>query len=338
MSQLVTASEENLAKLAKLLVQGEVVAFPTETVYGLGADASNPEAVAKIYAIKNRPSFNPLISHYSSGDKAWIDVIPSKLAYKLAEKFWPGPLTMILPKSKNSRISSLATAGLDCAAVRVPVHPVAMRLLEKLDIPVVAPSANPSTKLSPVSTEHVMKSLGSKLDWVLDGGECSIGIESTVIDLTTESPVILRAGVITEEEITAVILSELGGRRHCEERSNPVLLKTGSLRPLAPQDGNSLKSPGMMEKHYAPNVKLRLSINDPQPNEALLAFGSENIPQGFSFVKNLSAEGSLQEAASNLFKYLHELDAMNVSGIAVMPIPNEGIGIAINDRLRRAAM
>ncbi len=323
MSQLVTASEENLAKLTKLLVQGEVVAFPTETVYGLGADASNPEAVAKIYAIKNRPSFNPLISHYSSGDKAWKDVVPNELAFKLAEKFWPGPLTMILPKAKNSRISSLATAGLDCAAVRVPAHPVAMSLLEKLDIPIVAPSANPSTKLSPVSAKHVMNSLGSKLDWVLDGGECEVGLESTVIDLTSDSPVVLRAGVITEEEIAVVILSERFVLRNFSEAgSNPT----------------SIKSPGMMDKHYSPNVRLRLTTNNPQPNEALLAFGSENIPQGFSFVRNLSVEGNLQEAAANLFKYLHELDAMNVSGIAVMSIPNKGIGIAINDRLRRASM
>ncbi len=331
MSKLLTASEENLAKLAKLLSQGEVVAFPTETVYGLGADASNEEAVAKIYAIKNRPSFNPLISHYSSAEKAWKDVIPNELAYKLAEKFWPGPLTMILPKSKNSRISSLATAGLDCAAVRVPAHPVAMGLLEKLDIPVVAPSANPSTKLSPVSAEHVLNSLGKKLDYILDGGECEVGLESTVIDLTMDTPVILRAGVITEEEIIAVILSPHGGRK------DPDCKTPGSSRPLAPQDGNSLKSPGMMEKHYSPNVRLRLTTNNPQPNEALLAFGSENIPQGFSFIKNLSPGGNLQEAAANLFKYLHELDAMNVSGIAVMSIPDEGIGVAINDRLRRAA-
>ena len=320
MSKILTASEENLAKLAELLVRGEVVAFPTETVYGLGADASNEEAVAKIYAIKNRPSFNPLISHYSSADKAWLDVAPNELAFKLAEKFWPGPLTFILPKAKRTRISSLATAGLDCAAVRVPAHPIAMKLLEKLDIPIVAPSANPSTKLSPVSAEHVMNSLGSKLEWILDGRESEVGIESTVIDLTTDTPVILRAGIITEEEIFSVI------GRHCEERSDEAI-------PLS-----RIKSPGMMDRHYSPNVKLRLTTNNPQPNEALLAFGSENIPQGFSLVKNLSPEANLQEAASNLFKYLHELDAMNVSGIAVMPIPNEGIGIAINDRLRRAAV
>jgi L-threonylcarbamoyladenylate synthase len=298
---------------AKRLQAGEVVAFPTETVYGLGADATNDRAVARIYETKGRPSFNPLIVHFESLEAAARDVQINPWAETLAAAFWPGPLTLVLPRKPDSRISLLCSAGLSTLAVRVPRHEIGQTLLHAAGRPLAAPSANASGKISPTSAAHVAASLGNKVPLILNGGDCEVGLESTVIDLSGEKPVILRPGGITREQLEALIgpVGEAGA-------------------------GSGIRSPGMMTSHYAPALPIRLDAVEVSSDEALLAFGPKPLP-GAAITLNLSARGDLGEAAARLFGALHELDRQPVTGIAVMALPEQGLGIAINDRLRRAA-
>ncbi len=308
------ASEENIAAAARLIAAGELVAFPTETVYGLGADATNDHAVARIFEAKGRPRFNPLIIHVADIDAARAQVRFDRRAEMLAERFWPGALTLVLPRRPDCSVSLLASAGLDSLAVRVPRHPVAQALLVACGRPVAAPSANASGKVSPTTAAHVAESLGTKVAMILDGGRCPIGLESTVLDLTAPTPTVLRPGGVTEEEVIAAI--------------GPIAFSDAiaSERP---------KSPGQLASHYAPELPLRLNAT-PRPGDALLAFGAAP-PATAAFVENLSPAGDLMEAAANLFAMLRALDRSGAAAIAVMPIPETGLGRAINDRLRRAA-
>lgn len=297
-----------MAEAAALLRSGALVAFGTETVYGLGADATNAEAVAGIFAAKGRPHFNPLICHYPNFESAFADVAPNDVAYRLAARFWPGPLTMVLPRQPNSAVALLASAGLDSLAIRVPAG--VQNLLAAVGRPVAAPSANRSGHISPTCTDDVLAELGGRIAAVLDTGACVVGLESTVIDLCGPVPTLLRPGGITREALEAV------------------------LGPLA-EPGEAIRAPGMLASHYAPDAPLRLNVTSPRANEAVLAFG----PPGGQF--QLSPSGDLTEAATRLFTGLRTLDALvragMFSGIAVIPIPERGLGVAINDRLRRAA-
>ena len=307
---IIKADTTGIEKAAHLLQTGELVAFPTETVYGLGADATNDQAVARIYEAKGRPTFNPLIVHFPHIDAIKAEVRWNDLAEKLAAEFWPGALTLILPRTENCRLSRLVSAGLENVAVRVPAHSVAHALIETAACPIAAPSANASGKISPTTAAHVGASLSGKVSCILDGGTCSIGLESAVVDLSGGTSALLRPGGITVEEIEAVIGPiEIGG------------------------DDDPLKSPGMLSRHYAPEVPIRLNADDFEANESVLGFGP-NAPED---ALNLSASGDLVEAAANLFAMLHELDQPGAGTIAIMAIPEEGLGLAINDRLRRAA-
>ncbi|MBO9411604.1 MULTISPECIES: L-threonylcarbamoyladenylate synthase [unclassified Ruegeria] len=301
------ADPDGIAQAADLLRQGQLVAFPTETVYGLGGDARNGEAVARIYAAKGRPSFNPLIAHVASVDAAKRFVTWSDRAQVLADAFWPGPLTLVLPLRADHQVSSLVTAGLDTLAVRVPAHPTARAILEAFDGPVAAPSANPSGQISPTTADHVRAGLDGRIAAIVNDGPCGVGLESTIVGLAGE-PTLLRPGGVALEEIE----STLNTRLHLH------------------QTGDLLTAPGQLLSHYAPDAPVRLNADATQGDEVLLGFGS--IPCDL----NLSAEGNLVEAAANLFAALHQL---NTTGrpIAVSPIPDHGLGAAINDRLRRAA-
>ena len=310
---IVPASAEAILDAADRLRTGKLVAFPTETVYGLGGDATNDEAVAAIFEAKGRPSFNPLIIHVASLDMAEAVAVFDDRARAVAARHWPGPLTLVLPRARDCAVSLLASAGLDTVAVRVPGHPIAHALLNAASRPVAAPSANRSGAVSPTRAEHVGAELGDAASLILDGGACPVGIESTVLDLSRETPRLLRPGAVTAEAIEAEI---------------------GALEISDGSDG--ISAPGQLASHYAPNAPLRLGCTDPRPGEALLAFGVQ-VPSGFERVLNLSETGDLTEAAANLFAHLHALDAAEVSGIATMTIPDEGLGRAINDRLRRAA-
>lgn len=310
---VVAASDEAIAAAARRLIAGELVAFPTETVYGLGGDATNDRAVARIFDAKGRPRFNPLIVHVPDADAARAQVTFDARADRLATRFWPGALTLVLPRRPDCTVSLLASAGLDSLAVRAPRHAVAHALLVACGRPIAAPSANASGKVSPTTAEHVARSLGPTVAMILDGGRCPIGIESTVLDLTGAAPVLLRPGGVTAEELTDAI---------------------GPL--AAPATEGALKSPGLLASHYAPDLPLRLDAQDLRAGEALLAFGTCSIT-GAAPVENLSPDGDLREAAANLFVMLRALDRPGLTGIAVMPIPERGLGRAINDRLRRAA-
>jgi L-threonylcarbamoyladenylate synthase len=312
---VVAADEGHIAAAARLLVAGELVAFPTETVYGLGADATNDRAVARIFEAKGRPRFNPLIVHFPAAEVARAQVAFDARADLLAARFWPGALTLVLPRRPDCTVALLASAGLDSLAVRVPGHAVAHALLAACGRPIAAPSANASGKISPTTAEHVAGSLGMKVAMILDGGRCPIGIESTVLDLTGPTPALLRPGGVTAEELSDAI---------------------GPLAAATAADRDAPKSPGTLASHYAPELPLRLDTRDVQPREALLAFGACPIT-GAAAVENLSPSGDLVEAAANLFAMLRALDGPGLAGIAVMPIPDRGLGRAINDRLRRAA-
>lgn len=304
-----------LARAAAALLNGQLVAFPTETVYGLGADATNDRAVAAIFAAKERPRFNPLIVHVP--DFAVVErlAVPQGAAAALAERFWPGPLTLVLPRRRQSPLSLLVSAGLDTVALRAPDHAVAQALLRAAGVPLAAPSANPSGALSPTTAAHVAEGLGEKVALILDGGPCPIGIESTVVRVEPQGLVLLRPGAITRRELEAVV---------------PRVFE------LAPSGSGHVEAPGQMASHYAPRLPVRLDAVDVAPDEALLAFGPAPLP-GAAATCNLSLRGDLVEAAAHLFAMLRALDQPGRRAIAVMPIPDEGLGEAINDRLRRAA-
>ena len=306
-TQDLPANADGLAKASDLLRQGLLVAFPTETVYGLGGDARNGEAVAAIYEAKGRPSFNPLIAHVASTETAKRFVEWTDQADLLADAFWPGPLTLVLPLRPDHGISSLVTAGLDTLAVRVPAHPTAQALLAAFDGPVAAPSANPSGQISPTTAAHVRAGLEGRIAAVLDDGPCGVGLESTIVGLAG-TPALLRPGGVALEQIEEVLKAEL--HHH--------------------QPGDLLTAPGQLQSHYAPDAPVRLNARSRQGDEVLLGFGPVDCDL------NLSSTGNLPEAAANLFAALHKL---NDTGrpIAVSPIPHHGLGAAINDRLRRAA-
>jgi L-threonylcarbamoyladenylate synthase len=309
-------------RAAALLRAGELVAFPTETVYGLGADARNGRAVAAVFEAKGRPHFNPLICHFPDAEAAFAEVVADERARALAERFWPGPLTLVLPRRPGCRIDLLAGAGLDTLAVRVPAHPLALALLRAAAVPVAGPSANRSGQVSPTTAEHVLDGLGGRIAAVLDGGPCAVGVESTVLDLAAGGAALLRPGGVPAEEIEAVI-----GRV-----SRPVPL-------AAAQATRTLRSPGMMLSHYAPSLPVRLEAREVAPDEALLAFGPALPGAGATW--QMSEGRDLREAAARLFAGLRWLDAegrrLGLKRIAVMPVPAEGLGAAINDRLERAA-
>ncbi len=302
---------EEIDNAAALLRGGKLVAFPTETVYGLGADATNADAVLSIYETKGRPRFNPLIVHCADLAMAerFANFVP--LARRLAEAFWPGPLSIVLPLKSGHGLADVATAGLDTIALRVPDHPVALALLRTTDRPLAAPSANPSGKLSPTTAEQVRRGFGGTVP-VLDGGACKSGVESTIVAIDGDKLIQLRAGALPREEIERV---------------------TG-LRVTPAETGAKISAPGMLLSHYAPNAHMRLDT-EPRPGEAFLACGPQRAFDGIT--RNLSESGDLHEAARNLFSMLHELDATGAKLIAVAPIPETGLGEAINDRLRRAA-
>jgi L-threonylcarbamoyladenylate synthase len=309
------ATSEAVSEAARFIRRGGLVAFPTETVYGLGADATHDLAVAAIFSTKGRPTFNPLIVHVPNLTVAGRFVPVGARAEALARIFWPGPLTFVLPRLPDSPISHLATAGLDTIAVRCPAHPVALALLAEARTPIAAPSANRSGHVSPTSAQHVADDFGDRVDIVLDGGPSEIGVESTVLDLSAEQPRLLRPGGVPVEDIEAV-LGELVQRATAD-----------SARPV---------SPGQLESHYAPRASLRMNAVDTRGDEGLLAFG-QPIASSSRLVENLSPRGDLLEAAANLFAALRRLDQTGVGSIAVMSIPDKGLGAAINDRLRRAS-
>jgi L-threonylcarbamoyladenylate synthase len=302
-------SGADIARAAGVLRQGGLVAFPTETVYGLGADACNDAAVARVFAAKGRPEFNPLIAHVDSLHAAERLGQFTPLARKLADAFWPGPLTIVVNRTGDCPVSRLASAGLPSLALRVPSHPVALDLLRAFAGPVVAPSANASGRISPTTAGHVRASLGEGVDMILDGGPSQVGLESTVVGFLGATPQLLRPGGFAREQIENCLGSKLA----------------------APEAG-PLHAPGQLESHYAPRAALRLNALQPEDGEVYLGFGAHDHGP-----HSLSRRGDVSEAAANLFRLLHELDAGGAARIAVAPIPNTGLGEAINDRLRRAA-
>lgn len=328
--EILPPDDAAFARAAALLRAGKLVAFPTETVYGLGADATSDAAVAGIFAAKDRPQFNPLIVHFTSAEAAEAEVVFDARARAAAAALWPGPLTLVLPRRPKSRLSLLCSAGLDTQAVRVPAHPLAQRLLAECGLPLAAPSANASGRISPTEAAHVAASLGARVPLILDGGPCAVGLESTVLDLSGPEPAILRPGAVTAQDLTPLV----GEVRETLEAAESGGLKAPGLK------GPNLKAPGMLTSHYAPGHPVRLEAAEVAGDEALLAFGPE-VPPGAAETLNLSPAGDLTEAAAHLFAYLHRLDSADVRAIAVMPIPEEGpkggLGAAINDRLRRAA-
>jgi len=305
---------------ARILAAGGLIAFPTETVYGLGADATNGAAVARLYEAKGRPAFNPLIAHVTDIAAARKLARFDADAARLAEAFWPGPLTLVLPKADGCTVSDLATAGLDSIAVRVPHHGVAQDLLAAFGRPVVAPSANRSGHVSPTIAAHVLADLGGRIDLIVDGGATPVGVESTIIACLRE-PSLLRPGGVARDAIERVLKRPLAD------------LPTGIMVEDAPL------APGMLASHYAPRTSMRLDAESIEAGEALLAFGPARVEGAENAARtlNLSAGGDLIEAAANLFSHLRALDAAGATMIAVMPLPHEGLGEAINDRLQRAA-
>ncbi|SLN65598.1 Threonylcarbamoyl-AMP synthase [Falsiruegeria litorea R37] len=302
-----TATHADIATAAGLLRAGALVAFPTETVYGLGGDARNDKAVAGIYEAKGRPSFNPLIAHVASIEAAKRYVVWTDEADRLAQAFWPGPLTLVLPLRPDHDISPLVTAGLDTLAVRVPAHETARALLSAFDGPVAAPSANPSGRISPTTAGHVHAGLDGRIAAVLDDGPCGVGLESTIIGLKG-TPTLLRPGGLSADLVEACLGQMIGTYKQ----------------------GDALSAPGQLLSHYAPDSSVRLNVETPMGDEVLLGFGPVECDL------NLSLSGDMTEAAANLFSALHQLDATG-RPIAISPIPEKGLGLAINDRLRRAA-
>lgn len=300
-----------IARAGTLLRQGGLVAFPTETVYGLGADATDDGAVARIFSAKGRPRFNPLIVHVPDVEGAAAIARLDARALALAARFWPGALTLVLPRRPDAGLSALVSAGLPSVAVRVPDHGGARAFLKACARPVAAPSANPSGRLSPTRAAHVADGLSGKVDLILDGGPTAVGLESTVVDLTGPNPVLLRPGGVPAEALEDAL---------------------GTALVVAAGDAATPKSPGMLAQHYAPGAPVRLNAVEKRPGEVMLGFAGT---PGADL--DLSPAGDDVEAAANLFAYLHALDARGPAGIAVAPIPEAGLGLAINDRLRRAA-
>ncbi len=314
MTELLSATPEGIARAAALLREGKLVAFGTETVYGLGADATKGDAVAAIFAAKQRPRFNPLISHFPDADSAFAHVAATQAARLLAEEFWPGPLTLVLPRLPATPIHDLTGAGLPTLAIRVPASETARALLRSAGLPIAAPSANRSGQVSPTSAQHVLSELDGRIEAILDSGPCAVGLESTILDLSGPRPVLLRPGGISREAL--------------EEILGPIA--------RAESDDHAPRAPGMLRSHYAPRLPVRLSATSIAPTEALLAFGPPLTGGCTTF--SLSASGDLTEAATRLFAGLRALDATpGASAIAVMPIPHHGLGLALNDRLERAA-
>jgi L-threonylcarbamoyladenylate synthase len=310
------------ATAAGVLAEGGLVAFPTETVYGLGADAGNAAAIARLYQAKGRPAFNPLIAHVADLAAARRIALFDGQALRLATAFWPGPLTLVLPRALSCPVAELATAGLDTVAIRVPAHKVARDIIKAFGGAVVAPSANLSGHVSPTTAEHVNGDLAGRIDLIVDGGAVEVGVESTIVGCFSD-PVLLRPGGLPRADIEQVLGHPL--------QSLPADAESDSGQPLAP---------GMLASHYAPRTPVRLNASDVHVGEALLAFGPAKVARAecASAMMNLSPRGDLAEAAANLFGYLRTLDTKNADAIAVMPIPDDGLGEAINDRLRRAAV
>ncbi|EUK18243.1 translation modulator Sua5/YciO/YrdC/YwlC [Commensalibacter papalotli (ex Servin-Garciduenas et al. 2014)] len=319
MTSLFSDSISEIKQAATIIKQGGIVAFGTETVYGLGADATNSQAVQRIYQAKGRPSFNPLIIHFSDLDHVFQFVIKTELAHELALKFWPGALTLVLPQKKNTntQISPIATANLSTMAVRIPSTKVARQLIKFSQKPIAAPSANSSGKISPSTAQHVFQELNHKIDAIIDSGPCQVGVESTILDLSNNVPTLLRPGGVTLEDLIPIC--------------GPII----SNQPIE----TKIIAPGQLSSHYAPHLPVRLNCHEIFPDEALLAFGPPIEHTGLS--KNLSNTANLEEAAQNLFACLRFLDVqgreLGLKGIAVMPIPKTGLGLAICDRLTRAA-
>ncbi len=314
------ANAESIAQAAAVLRAGGLVAFPTETVYGLGADALSEEAVAAIFEAKGRPAYNPLICHVPDLRSAEELGLFDERARRVAEAFWPGALTLVVSRNPRCAAAPAVSAGLDTIAIRMPDHELALNLLRETGRPLAAPSANKSGGVSPTTAAHVERSLGAAVDMILDGGPCRVGLESTVLSLTSSTPLLLRPGGVTLDELEAVI------------GSVAIHASEGTTKPKE----QGLISPGLLDSHYAPHLPVRLNAGSVRPGEAALAFGTET-PENADVVLNLSAAGDLDEAAANLFRFLYELDSDDHIGIAVAPIPERGIGRAINDRLRRAA-
>ena len=303
------ADDAAITAAMELLRSGQIVAIPTETVYGLAADASNADAVAKIYAAKGRPDFNPLIVHVADQSAAENLAEFSPMAHQLAQAFWPGPLTLVLPLRPDADIAGAVTAGLPTIALRCPAHPVMQALLKKAGLNIAAPSANKSGGISPTRAEHVLAGLGGAVPMILDGGPCFAGLESTIVAVRDKGWQILRPGPVTAADIERVL----------------------GTSPLA-ASGDSIEAPGQLASHYAPSKVVRLNAIQPEPGEWHIGFGA------IEGNDNLSASGDLAQAAANLFDALHKADARAALSISVAPIPNEGIGVAINDRLQRASI
>lgn len=326
-TSILPVSAAALTTACAALKTGKLVGFATETVYGLGADASNADAVAAIYAAKDRPHHNPLICHLANCNQAFLHGIETPVARQLADAFWPGPMTLVLEKHPESPVCNMATAGLDSIALRVPGQASARALLQQVNLPIAAPSANRSGRISPTRASHVREELGDcdQLVLILDDGDCSCGLESTVIDVRAGQPQILRPGAITAEMINTVL--------------NEAETTTASASTSDTEADRITRSPGMMDRHYAPTTPLIMDCQSPTPDDAWLGFGSEPIFSQTSGPRlNLSPDGDLDEAAARLFSLLRQLDKAGTRRICVAPIPHHGIGIAINDRLRRAAL
>jgi L-threonylcarbamoyladenylate synthase len=315
--RVVPADPASIRAAAKLIREGDIVGMPTETVYGLAADATNGEAVARIYEAKGRPSFNPLISHVASLEEAERYGVFDALSRRLAEAFWPGPLTLVVPHRPDGGISDLARAGLDTVALRVPQHPVARALIEAVGRPLAAPSANLSGRVSPTRAQDVVDDLGDRVSMVLDGGDCTVGLESTVVRAIDGRLIMLRPGGITADELEAI-----------HEVHFPTAIRE-----------NDIVSPGQLLQHYAPRAPVQMNCASAPENSIFLAFGpvSNAIKTAISPDINLSSRGDLRQCAARLFSALREADALQPEFICVAPIPEEGLGVAINDRLRRAA-
>ncbi len=307
------ADPKGIAEAAEILTKGGLVAFPTETVYGLGADATSEAAVGRIFAAKGRPDVNPLIAHVPSLDVARAQGEFSRDASRLAEAFWPGPLTLVVPVARGTSVCARARAGRDTIALRVPAHPVAVALVTAAGLPIAAPSANRSGRVSPVTAAHVLDDLDGRVDLVLDGGRCPEGLESTIVACLDGPPRLLRSGAVSRAAIEAALGFALA----------------------EPTVAEHILAPGMLASHYAPRAHLHLGATELRDGEAGLDFGG-TFPEG-THVRDLSPARDLEEAARNLFLYLRELDALGYEVIAVAPIPREGLGEAINDRLARAA-